>query len=121
MKQELLNFLKENGDVEQAGTNEIANKTKNPIEAINIINQYKEIIIKSNNNWVGQILQKIWKVENFIQNVGQSKSTFYYKIRMYKFLKNYSALKNSILPSSYFKNNFKAIKVVCWNHGNVFL
>ena len=40
---------------------------------------------------------------------------------MYKFLKNYSALKNSILPSSYFQNNFKAIKVVCENNGNVFL
>ena len=50
MKQEVLNFLKGNGGVEQAGINEIANKTKNPIEAINIINQYKEIIIKSNNN-----------------------------------------------------------------------
>lgn len=41
LKQELVNFLKENGDVEQAGINEIANKTKDPIEAINIINQYE--------------------------------------------------------------------------------
>ena len=48
MKQELLKFLKENGDVEQAGTNEIANKTKNPIEAIN------NKPIQRNNNQVQQ-------------------------------------------------------------------
>lgn len=48
MKQELQNFLKENGGVEQAGINEIANKTKNPIEAIN------NKPIQRNNNQVQQ-------------------------------------------------------------------
>ena len=59
-----------------------------------------------------KILNMFREVEDLIQNVGQSKSTICYKIRMYKFLKKYPVLKNSTLPSSYFQNLFKAIKIV---------
>ena len=42
--------------------------------------------------------------EHFFVNVGHSRSTVYFKILLYKFLKKYPLLKKSTLKSCYFKN-----------------
>ena len=60
----------------------------------------------------GELLKKFKDTWNFFDNVGLRKSTIYFKIFLYKFLKKYSLLETSTLQSSYFKNNSKAIKVV---------
>ena len=52
-------------------------------------------------------------LETFFDNVGQGRSMKHFKILLYKFLKKYPLLKKFTLQSSYFKTNFKAIKVVC--------
>ena len=57
-------------------------------------------------------MKKFKDTEHFFDNVGQSGLTICFKISLYKFLKKYPLLKKSTLPLSYFKNNFKAIKVV---------
>ena len=58
--------------------------------------------------------------EGFTENVGLSRSTVYFKIALYKFLKSFQALKNSSLSSHYFKNIFKLIKI-CNSNGELFL
>ena len=78
-----------------------------------IIRRYEDIIKTQNKKAIGYIAKqgeilKIFKdTQNFFDNVGQSKSTIYFKISPYKFLKKYPLLKTSTLQSIYFKNNFK--------------
>ena len=45
----------------------------------------------------------------------------YFQISLYTFLKKYPLLKQSTLPSSYLKSNFKAIKFVSKENLFVFL
>lgn len=111
--------MKKNNESEESGFNKVAKKVNDPGEVIIIINQYDEII-KSHNERVigyeakeGQLLKKSREVEDFIQNVRQNKLIIFYKIEMHKFLKKYPSLKNSTLPQSCLRNNFKTIKVVC--------
>ena len=56
----------------------------------------------------GQMLEKFKYMEDFIKNVGLSRSVIYFKIGIYKFLK-VPVLNNSTLSSHYFKNCFKII------------
>ena len=49
----------------------------------------------------------------FFDNVSQSRSMIYFKNSLYKILKKYHLLKKSSLQANYFKNNSKAIKIVC--------
>ena len=64
MKQQLLNFLKENDDEEEPGLNEIANGIKDPEKAIKIIKHYNEISKTQNKRVInifgkqGQLLKK---------------------------------------------------------------
>ena len=119
VKQEPLNLLQENDDVVEQGLNKRANNVNNFQKAIKIINRFEDIIKTQNIKAMGyigkegELLKKFKDTENFFDNVGQSRSTIYFKISLYKFLKKYPSLKKSTLRSSYFKNNFKAIKVVC--------
>ena len=119
VKQEPLNLLQENDDVVEQGLNKRANNVNNFQKAIKIINRFEDIIKTQNIKAMGyigkegELLKKFKDTENFFDNVGQSRSTIYFKISLYKFLKKYPLLKKSTLRSSYFKNNFKAIKVVC--------
>ena len=53
------------------------------------------------------MLKTFKDTEGFFENVGLSRSTSYFKIGLYKFLKKYLASKNSSLSSHYFKNKFK--------------
>ena len=52
------------------------------------------------------MLKKFKDKEGFIENVVLSRSTIYFKIGLYKWLKEFPTLKNSSLSSHYFRNNF---------------
>ena len=102
IKQELLNSLKENDDVEEQGLNETVNNVSNSQDAIFIVRSYVEIIKTQNKKAIGlyigkqgELLKKFKDTENFFDNVGQSRSTIYFKISLYKFLKKYPLLKTS--------------------------
>ena len=70
---------------------------------------------------INKLLKTFKDTENFFDNVSQSRSTTYFKISLYKFLKKYHLLKISTLQSSYFKNNFKATKFVCKENPTLFV
>ena len=119
IKQDVLNLLKENDDVEGQGLTETANNVNNSQEAIVIIPCYEEIIRKKPKKAIVDIGKEGELFKKFTDNVGQSKSMIYFKISLYKFLEKYPLLETSTLQSSYFKNNFKAIKVV-WKENSTF-
>ena len=87
-------------------------KTVDQQEAINKIKHYDEIIKTGNKNTIryesieGQMLKKFKDTEGFVENIGIIRSTVYFKIGLYKFLKQYPALKNSSLSSHYVRNIF---------------
>ena len=60
-KQQLLNYLIENHDMEEPGDKKIANSATGPAEATRIIKIYEETIKKS--------LQNSWKAESIIKNM----------------------------------------------------
>ena len=119
IKQDVLNLLKENDDVEGQGLTETANNVNNSQEAIVIIPCYEEIIRKNPKKAIVDIGKEGELFKKFTDNVGQSKSMIYFKISLYKFLEKYPLLETSTLQSSYFKNNFKAIKVA-WKENSTF-
>ena len=127
IKRELLNLSKENDDVEKQGLNETVNNVNNSQEAIFAICRYQDIIKTQNKKAIAyiakqrQFLKRFKGTQNFFDNVGQSKSTMYFKNSLYEFLEKYALLKISTLQSSYFKNNFKAIKVVCKENPTLFV
>ena len=127
IKRELLNLSKENDDVEKQGLNETVNNVNNSQEAIFAICRYQDIIKTQNKKAIAhiakrrQFLKRFKGTQNFFDNVGQSKSTMYFKNSLYEFLEKYPLLKISTLQSSYFKNNFKAIKVVCKENPTLFV
>lgn len=93
VKQELLNSLKENDDLEEPGLDETAYAIMHPLEAVRITNPYKETIKTQNKRAIGyvgkqgQLLKNFKETENVFENVGQIKSKIYFKIGLYKFLK----------------------------------
>ena len=95
VKQEPLNLLQENDDVVEQGLNKRANNVNNFQKAIKIINRFEDIIKTQNIKAMGyigkegELLKKFKDTENFFDNVGQSRSTIYFKISLYKFLKKY--------------------------------
>ena len=119
--------MKENDDIEEQGLNETVNNVNNSQEATVIIRRFTEIIKTQNKKTIGciakqgQLFKKFKDTENFFDNVGKSRWTIYFKISLYEFLKKYALLKTSTLQSSYFKNNFKAIKVVCKENPTLFV
>ena len=127
IKRELLSLSKENDDVEKQGLNETVNNVNNSQEAIFAICRYQDIIKTQNKKAIAhiakrrQFLKRFKGTQNFFDNVGQSKSTMYFKNSLYEFLEKYPLLKISTLQSSYFKNNFKAIKVVCKENPTLFV
>ena len=127
IKRELLNLSKENDDVEKQGLNEAVNNVNNSQEAIFAICRYQDIIKTQNKKAIAhiakrrQFLKRFKGTQNFFDNVGQSKSTMYFKNSLYEFLEKYPLLKISTLQSSYFKNNFKAIKVACKENPTLFV
>ena len=55
------------------------------------------------------MLKKFKDKERFVENIELSRSTIYFKVRLYKWSKKFTALKNSSFSLNYFKNNFKVI------------
>ena len=100
MKEKLLNLLRERDTVEEQEFN--IQNIINQSEAVDIIQRYEEIIKTGNKKETisyeaiqGQMLKKIKDKEGFIENVGLSRSTVYFKIVLYKCLKKFLAKKNS--------------------------
>ena len=120
-------FVKRNDDDEKQGLNETINNVNNSQEAIFAICRYEDIIKTQNKKSIAyiakqrQFLKRFKGTQNFFDNVGQRKSTIYFKNSLYEFLEKYPLLKISTLQSSYFKNNFKAIKVVCKENPTLFV
>ena len=120
VKQELLISLKENDEVEESGLDETANATKDPTEAVVII-QREEIIKMQNKRAIvyigkqGQLLKKFKDTKQLFEPVGQSKSTIHSNMGLCK-LNKYPTLEKSTLSSNYFKNNFRVIKTMCKNN-----
>ena len=127
IKRELLNLSKENDDDEKQGLNGTVNNVNNSQEAIFAICRYEDIIKTQNKKSIAyiakqrQFLKRFKGTQNFFDNVGQRKSTIYFKNSLYEFLEKYPLLKISTLQSSYFENNFKAIKVVCEENPTLFV
>ena len=124
MNEELLNSLRESDTVQESDFN-----IKNIIdqqEAIKRTKHYDVTIKTENKNNIryesiqGQVLKNFKDTKEFVENVGLSQSTIYFKIGLYKFLKKYPALKNSSLSSHYFRNNFRMIKTVCKSNKELF-
>ena len=104
VKQELLNSIKVDDDLEDPDIDATADTIANPLEAIRVIQHYEKIMELQNKRAIGyvgkqgQLLEKFRETEQFIENAGQEQSTVYFKIGLYKFLKKYLTLKkvNSI-------------------------
>lgn len=92
VKQEFLNLLQENDDVEEQALNGTANNVNNSQEAILIIRHYEDIIRTQNREAIGcigkqeQLIRKFKDSEHFFGNVHQGRST-YFEILLYRFLK----------------------------------
>ena len=88
-------------------------------DGMSLVKKYEDLLksgIKKIINIVGkqgELLKRFKDSDEFFDGVGLSRSNIYFKIRLYKFLCKFPALRNSTLTSSYFKNNFKIIKKVC--------
>ena len=95
-------------------------------EAINKIKYYDKILKTGNKNTIryesiqGEMLKKFKDSKGFVENVEIRRSTIYFKSGLYKFSKEYLALKNSSLSSHFFGNNFKMIKTVCKSKEELF-
>ena len=91
VKQELLNSLWRKGEDEDEETE--INTVSNLIEAIEIMNHYEETIKTQHKQVIqyiykqGGILKIFKKTEKFFDGTGQSRSTVYFKIEVYKLLK----------------------------------
>ena len=92
---------------------------KNLKDGISLVKKYEDLLKSSNKKIInivpkqGNLLKRFKDSNEFFDGVGLSRSNIYFKIRLYKFLCKFPALRNSTLTSSYFKNNFKIIKKVC--------
>ena len=96
------------------------NTSNNPTEVIELIKHCKDIIKTQYNRVIkyiykrGKILKMVKQTENFFDGSEQSRFTIYFKIAVYKILKN------STLPASYFRNDLKSIMLVCKKHQYLF-
>ena len=78
--------MQENDDVEKQGLNETANNVNNSQEIVLIIHRYEDIIKIRNKKGIGyigkqgELLKRFKDTKNFFDNVGQSRSTMYFKI-----------------------------------------
>ena len=99
---------------------------KNLKDCISLVKKYEDLLKSSNKKIInivakqGELLKRFKDSDEFFDGVGLSRSNIYFKIRLYKFLCKFPALRNSTLTSSYFKNNFKIIKKVCKTNADIF-
>lgn len=126
VKKELSDSLKENNDSKEPGIDPAADAITDRLEAVRIVQRYKEVIKSQNKIMIGyvgkqgQLFKKLRETEQFLENVGQSKPRVCFKIELYKYLKKYFTLIKSTLSSNYWQKNFKIVKEVCKNKVNFF-
>lgn len=107
VKQELLNSLKENDNLEEHQV-----LMKQQMRQQTPVKRYKKIIKTQNKRVKGyagkldQLLKKFKGTEQYFQNVEQSKVTIYFKMRFYKFWKKWQTIKKSALYFNFLKKNF---------------
>ena len=95
VKAEMLRSLKETNEECDAPLDEMGNQMTRHDDPASIIKQYEEIILTQEKKIVGllikqgYILKKFNDKEHFFETVGLSKSTIYFKINIYKFVKKY--------------------------------
>ena len=95
-------------------------------DAISLVKKHEDLLKSSNKRIIdivakqGELLKRFNDSDEFFDGVGLSRSNIYFKIRLYKFLRKFPALRNATLTFSYFKNNFKIIKKVCKANANIF-
>ena len=102
----MFNSLQQSDDVEKQGLNNTANNINNSQVAILIIHRFDNIKTQNKNEIgyigkQGQLLIRFKDNGHFFDDVGQSRSSIYFKISLYKFLKKYSLLRKVTLQSSY--------------------
>ena len=126
-KQEFVNSLKKNDDAEEQGLCKTVNNVSNSQETIIVICCSKDIFKTQNKKArgyigkQGELLNKVKNTKNVFDDVNQSRSTVYFEISHYNFLKKYPLFETSTLQLSCFKNDFKAIKVVCKENPTFFV
>ena len=104
--------MREKDQDEDEETNAVNNLT----EAIEVINHFEEIIKTQHKKVIqyiykqGGILKMFKETENFFDGTGQSRSTVYFKIAVYKLLKKTLVSKNQYYYRVIFRNNLKTIK-----------
>ena len=87
-------------------------------DGISLVKKYEDLLKSGNKKIInivgkqGELLKRFKDSDEFFDGVGLSRSNIYFKIRLYKLLCKFPALRNSTLTSRYFKNNFKIIKKV---------
>ena len=90
VKEDLLNLLRESDTVEESDFN--IQNTIHKRKVIERIKHYNEIIETGNKTTIryesvqGQMLKNFEDTEGFVENVALSRSTTYFKTRLYKFL-----------------------------------
>ena len=95
-------------------------------DSISLVKKYEDLLRNSNKKITnivakqGKMLKRFKDSDEFFDGIGLSRSNIYFKIRLYKFLCKFPALRNSTLKPSYFKNNFKIIKNVCMANADIF-
>ena len=95
-------------------------------DGISLIKKYEDLLKSANKKILnivgkqGELLKRFKDSDEFFDRVGLSRSNIYFKIRLYKFLCKFPALRNLTLTSSYFENNFKMIKKVCKTNADIF-
>ena len=99
---------------------------KNLKDGISLVKKYEDLLKSSNKKIInivakqGELAKRFKDSDEFFDDVGLSRSNIYFKIRLYKFLCKFPALRNSTHRPSYFKNNFKIIKKVCKANADIF-
>ena len=97
---------------------------KNLKDGISLVKKYEDLLKEANRKIInivgkqGQLLKRFKDSDRFFDGVGLSRSNRYFKINLHKPSCKFPVLKNSTLPSSYFKSNFKMIKKVCKSNAN---
>lgn len=99
VKQELLNLLKQNDKTEEPGFEETSTPFRGNHNNTTLRGNYHSSGKKRIIGYVrkqGQLLKKFKEKEQIFRNVGQSKSTLYFKMGLYKHLQKSPHLKKKI-------------------------
>ena len=106
--------------------NEEVKNPKEPKVGISIVKKYEDLFKGANRKTInimvkqGELLKRFEDSDEFFYRVGLSRSSIYFKIRLYNFSCKFPILIRSTLTSSYFKSSLKLIKKVSQANANIF-